>query len=123
MAQTQIILNVDPVNNIFTINDAVPIASGTPSRVVSVSANYTASVLDQTIINTSTAGAAITVTLPPANTVTNKVFNIVNANATALGTITLSPAAKQDNSTNVSSIAIQSRLAVQSDGTNYWVIP
>lgn len=123
MALTQIVVSIDSTNNIISFNDAVPVPSGTPINTQEISANYTVQTTDDTIINTSTAAAAITVTLPNAALVPNKVFNLVNANATAGGTVTISPAVKQDNATSVTSMAISSRLAVKSDGTNYWIIP
>ena len=95
---------------------------GELAAIKTISANYTAAISDDTIINTSSAGAAITLTLPTGSVFTGKVFQIVNANATASGTITLSPAVKVDNSTTTSSIAISSRLRVQFDGTNWWEI-
>lgn len=120
--KTQIIVTINDAGTQFQLNDAVPIPSGTPDHVVKVSADYAIQTEDQTVINDSTAASAITFTLPDANEVTNQIFNLVNANETIGGTVTISPAVKQSNATTVNSLAIKTRMTVQSDGTDYWQI-
>lgn len=122
MAQTQIIVNIDPNSNTFTLNDAVPIPSGTPINVTKISANYSVSDSDATVINIGTAASAITITLPNASLYPNRVLNLSNANVTTGGTVTLSPAVNVANGSTLSSMAVNSRIAIQSDGTNWWQI-
>lgn len=120
--KTQIIVTINDAGTQFKLNDAVPIPSGTPDHVVKVTADYTIQPEDETIINVSTAGSAVTFTLPDADEVTNQTFHLVNANETASGTVTISPAINQSNATTVDSLAIKTRMTVQSDGTDYWQI-
>lgn len=118
---TAYVLQWDGTN--WNIVSQTSFSYGEIQAIKTITANYTAAISDDTIINTSSAGAAITLTLPTGAVFTGKTFQIVNANATASGTITLTPAVKVDNATTTASMAISSRLRVQFDGTNWWELP
>lgn len=83
--------------------------------IVSKAISYAATSSDYTIVCT----AAITITIPSAVGLTGKVYNI-KSNVT--GTVAITSATNIDSATTYNMYARYETVAIQSDGTQWWVI-
>lgn len=95
------------------------------TAIRTITANYTASITDYTIVNKATAGTPV-LTLPAASANIGRIYNIVDesANPTANG-IVFSPVYYKGatyTSFNNPILSAYSRITVQSDGTDWIVI-
>jgi hypothetical protein len=92
----------------------------TINSISTISANYTASITDYTILSNSSSGA-ITLTLPNASSSTGKVYVIRKVDETN-NVLNFSPALKFTESTTISSINFPKTIRIQSNGTSWYVI-
>jgi hypothetical protein len=92
----------------------------TINSISTISANYTASITDYTILSNSSSGA-ITLTLPNASSSIGKVYVIRKVDETN-NVLNFSPALKFTESTTISSINFPKTIRIQSNGTSWYVI-
>jgi hypothetical protein len=88
--------------------------------VVSKTANYTATVADETIL-CDTATGGFTITLPSASNNTGKLFVIRKVDQSA-NVLSISPSVKVSETTSVASMNFTSSFRIQSNGSDWYVV-
>lgn len=92
------------------------------AAIKTVTGNYTVTTLDCTILCDATS-SALTITLPAASTVANRLFNIKKIDSTG-NTVTIAPSGANtiDGSTSAIIELQWVNVVVQSDGTNWYIL-
>lgn len=92
------------------------------AAITTVTANYTITADDYTVLSDATSGA-ITITLPAASALTNRLFNIKKIDSTG-NTVTIAPSGADtiDGSTSAIIELQWVNVVVQSDGTNWYIL-
>ena len=93
--------------------------AGISKAIKTITSNYTVLNSDSTILINSTS--AINVTLPDATSLNGRIFTLKNINT---GNVTVLTTSSQtiDGAASQSIATQYSKISIQSDGTNWWII-